>query len=147
MRNKRVKTQVVAAHHIRTKEELGVAIIDSYLEQFSRILNPLANEDIFAKKTLPRSGYFFTIRISDWLIPSCGVLAVDSVELLASMQKRVKNFIQIQLNWLKSLIAIGLHTRELGFDQSVSPIASILLSAAQGASTHLAKQKKPISVD
>jgi TetR/AcrR family transcriptional regulator, transcriptional repressor for nem operon len=80
------------------------------------------------------------------MMPLCGALAADSLELPVSMQKRVKRFFQIHLEWLQEVIAAGVDARELKAAPSVARMALMLLSAAQGASIVAWALKDPSGV-
>lgn len=121
-------------HHFTTKEDLGVAVIDTYLERFSRELAALASKPVDAATKLSSYGEFFSTSLNDGLMPLCGALAADTSALPKSMQRRVKKFFQIHLEWLEETVSDGLRDRMLKSGLSASSTATLLLSTLQGAS-------------
>jgi len=121
-------------HHFPTKEDLGVAVVDSYLERFANDLNALQNKEVNATAKLSAYGDFFSSSLRDGMMPLCGALAADSLELPRSMQRRVKRFFQLHLEWLQLTISEGIRARELKSEPSASRSALTLLSTLQGAS-------------
>lgn len=121
-------------HHFPTKEDLGVAVIDTYLEQFSEDLDALSTKSISTSAKLTGYGDFFASSLRNGMMPLCGALAADSSELPSSMQKRVSKFFQLHLDWLQEIISEGVRKKELKADISVARSAVMLLSTLQGAS-------------
>ncbi|MBS0268479.1 MAG: TetR/AcrR family transcriptional regulator [Proteobacteria bacterium] len=121
-------------HHFPTKEDLGVAVIDTYLERFKEDLDELATKPVNAAAKLAGYGDFFASSLCDRMMPLCGALAADSSELPPSMQKRVSKFFQLHLDWLQGAIAEGIREKELKAEPSAARTAVLLLSTLQGAS-------------
>lgn len=133
--SEKVKIRKASIHyHFPTKEDLGIAVIDAYLERFKEELDALANKPIGSPAKLLAYGDFFSASLRDGMMPLCGALAADSLELPSSMQRRVKRFFQIHLEWLRTIISEGVQARELKSEPSVSRSALMLLSVLQGAS-------------
>ncbi|MBS0240031.1 MAG: TetR/AcrR family transcriptional regulator [Proteobacteria bacterium] len=121
-------------HHFPTKEDLGVAVIDAYLEEFAHELDRLTNSSADTPTKLLAYGDFFSASLRDGMMPLCGALAADAVELPSSMQRRVKRFFQLHLEWLQLTLSEGIRARELKSEPSASRSALTLLSTLQGAS-------------
>jgi len=121
-------------HHFPTKEALGVALIDSYLERFVAQLDELAVKPIDTKSKLLAYGDFFVGSLRDGQMPLCGALAADAAYLPASMQQRVKVFFRLHLDWLERVLSDGVAAREVKSSPAVNRTASFLLSTLQGAS-------------
>lgn len=122
-------------HHFPTKEMLGAAVIDSYLERFVSELDALAARSIGAKRKLFAYGDLFAASLQDGQMPLCGALAADAAYLPASMQQRVQKFFQLHLAWLEAIVSDGIATGEIeSGGQSARSCALLLLSALQGAS-------------
>lgn len=130
-------------HHFPTKEDLGVAVIDAYLERFREDIDVLANKPIDTAAKLAGYGDFFASSLRDGMMPLCGALAADSSELPSSMQKRVSKFFQLHLDWLQEIISEGVRKRELKADPSAARSAVTLLSTLQGASIVAWALKEP----
>lgn len=121
-------------HHFPTKEALGTAVIDAYLEHFVVELDALAARSIPAERKLLAYGNFFSASLQDGQMPLCGALAADAAYLPASMQKRVKKFFKLHLAWLETVLAVGIAAGEINGGQSPKTHALLLLSTLQGAS-------------
>lgn len=133
--SERVKIRKASIHHhFPRKEDLGVAVIDTYLERFAHDLDALANKSVGSRAKLLAYGDFFASSLRDGMMPLCGALAADALELPSSMQRRVKRFFQLHLEWLQTIISEGVRARELKAEPSVSRAALMLLSTLQGAS-------------
>lgn len=130
-------------HHFPTKEALGSALIESYLERFVFELEALAEKPIDAKVKLLTYGNFFADGLRDGLMPLCGALASDAAELPLSMQRQVKKFFKIHLHWLESVLNEGVAKRELTAGIDVGRSAVMLLSTLQGASLVAWALKEP----
>jgi TetR/AcrR family transcriptional repressor of nem operon len=130
-------------HHFPTKEDLGVAVIDTYLERFREDLDALADKPIDTAAKLTGYGDFFASSLRDGMMPLCGALAADASELPASMQKRVNKFFQLHLDWLQAIIAEGVRKKELKAELSAARTAVMLLSTLQGASIVAWALKEP----
>lgn len=121
-------------HHFPTKETLGTALIDSYLERFEGELRSLAERRISAKGKLLAYSDFFSVGLHDGLMPLCGALAADAAELPPSMQLRVKKFFNIHLDWLGEILSQGVVSGEFQTGLNTKRSATLLLSALQGSS-------------
>ncbi|MFA5900144.1 MAG: TetR/AcrR family transcriptional regulator [Hyphomicrobium sp.] len=121
-------------HHFPTKETLGNALIDGYLERFITRLDELTASDADARSKLLTYGDFFAGSLEDGLMPLCGALAADAAYLPASMQRRVKKFFELHLSWLERTLRDGVAQRQLALTGTPHKSALLLLSALQGAS-------------
>lgn len=121
-------------HHFPTKEVLGTAVIDAYLERFIAELDALAARSISPKRKLLAYGDFFAASLQDGQMPLCGALAADAAYLPASMQQRVSKFFALHLTWLEKVLADGAASGEIEGNRSPRAHALLLLSTLQGAS-------------
>ncbi|WBT38041.1 TetR/AcrR family transcriptional regulator [Hyphomicrobium sp. DMF-1] len=121
-------------HHFPTKEALGAAVIDTYLERFVAELDALAARSINARRKLLAYGDFFAASLQDGQMPLCGALAADATYLPVSMQQRVRKFFELHLTWLEKVLADGIAAGEIDGGQSPKTYALLLLSTLQGAS-------------
>ncbi len=121
-------------HHFPTKEALGVALIDEYLERFEADLEALSHGPGEATAKLLAYGDFFAQGIKEGLLPLCGVLASDVSALPESIKSRVEKFFQQHLDWLEKEIRAGVKRGELRLDLKPKRAARVVLSTLQGAS-------------
>ena len=121
-------------HHFRTKEDLGVALIDTYLVTFKSALADILATQPKALPRLHRYAAFFTGSLQDGLMPLCGALSSEAFALPASMQQRVRDFFELHLDWLEAVLRDGVAEGALRRDLDVKPAAAMLLSVLEGAS-------------
>lgn len=121
-------------HHFPTKEMLGTALIDSYLERFVAELETLAGKHVDTRTKLLSYGALFAQSLGDGLMPLCGALAADVAYLPASMQQRVKKFFELHTGWLEAILRDGVAKHEIQLDSTAHKTALLLLSTLQGAS-------------
>ena len=121
-------------HHFPTKEALGTAVIDRYLEKFVAELAALAARAFSTKRKLLVYGDYFASDLLNGQMPLCGALAGDAADLPTVMQKRVKAFFELHLTWLEKVLTLGIAAGEIERAQLPKPSALLLLSTLQGAS-------------
>ena len=121
-------------HHFPTKEALGAAVIDAYLERFVAELDLLAKRSASSKRKLVAYGGFFAASLQDGQMPLCGALAADAAYLPTSMRQRVRKFFELHLAWLEKILAEGIAAGDINKGQSAKVFARVLLSTLQGAS-------------
>jgi TetR/AcrR family transcriptional regulator, transcriptional repressor for nem operon len=121
-------------HHFRTKEELGAALIDGYPVKFRAALAEIRAEEPSALPRLHRYGAFFTDSIRDGMMPLCGALSAETFALPVSMRQRVREFFELHLDWLQSVMRDGVVEGTLRADLDEKRSAGMLLSVLEGAS-------------
>jgi len=121
-------------HHFRTKEELGVALIDAYLVTFKAALAETLEDRPEAMPRLRRYAAFFTESLQDGMMPLCGALSAETFALPASMQQRVRHFFELHLDWLEGVLRDGIAEGAFRADLDVRRVATMLLSVLEGAS-------------
>lgn len=121
-------------HHFPTKEALGAALIDEYLERFVAELDALGARKLDTAGKLNAYGDFFASGLREGMMPLCGALASDVAFLPKSMQVRVERFFELHLEWLKKVLTEGVDAKELRSDVKPERAARLVLSVLQGAS-------------
>lgn len=121
-------------HHFPTKEVLGNALIDAYLDRFVADLERLSGRRLQTKNKILAYGDFFAGGMRDGLMPLCGALAAGAADLPASMQGRVKRFFGIHLGWLEGTLRDGIDAGDVPADLKPDRAALVILSTLQGAS-------------
>ncbi|MBI1650049.1 TetR/AcrR family transcriptional regulator [Hyphomicrobium sulfonivorans] len=121
-------------HHFSTKEVLGNALIENYLERFRAQLVELSASGGGATKQLRTYGDFFSGSLAEGQMPLCGALAADAAYLPPSMQKRVKAFFELHVDWLEMALRNGAASGEITLHAPPKRTALLLLSTLQGAS-------------
>lgn len=133
-------------HHFPTKEMLGIALIDTYLERFVTELDALSAKRASAKSKLLTYGDYFSESLRDGLMPLCGALAADVADLPISMQQRVSKFFEIHADWLEMILRDGTKRGEWRLSSPPRKYALLLLSTLQGASITAWALKDPTIV-
>lgn len=90
-------------HHFPTKETLGLALVDACLDGFVAELERLAASSGSCRSKLLAYGDLFVDGVRQGLKPLCGALAADAAYLPPSMQRLMKKFIDVHLNWLERI--------------------------------------------
>ena len=121
-------------HHFPTKEALGNALIDSYLERFVGELARLSERRLDTRGKLMAYGDFFAAGLKDGQMPLCGALAADAADLPVSMQGRVARGFRLHLDWLERILRAGVTAGDVRADVKPDRAALHVLSALQGAS-------------
>ncbi len=121
-------------HHFRTKEELGAALIDTYLVKFEADLAEILEQEREAILRLRRYAGFFTASLREGMMPLCGALSAETAALPPAMQQRVRHFFELHLAWLRTVLKDGVKAGELDPDLDVEETAALVLSALEGAS-------------
>lgn len=121
-------------HHFPTKEELGIAIVESYIvrvrDDFDRIEKQ--HHDVFARL----EAFFEIFRSSNegGMLPLCGALAAEMSALPAGLQKLTQSFFDLQLKWLTAVLDKGILQGDIPSGSGSRQKAFLLLSVLEGAS-------------
>lgn len=134
-------------HHFRTKEDLGAALIDSYLVKFEAALDQVLKDERRAMPRLRRYAAFFTDSMRDGMMPLCGALSAEAFTLPASMQQRVRTFFEMHRAWLRTVLEDGVKQQELRAGLDVPETATLILSALEGASLVAWATKDPAVIE
>jgi TetR/AcrR family transcriptional repressor of nem operon len=121
-------------HHFPTKETLGAALIDSYLEKFEQALADTLTDEPTTAKRLERYAGFFVASIEDGMMPLCAALSAEAFALPQSLQQRVERFFNLHLEWLRGVVRDGLKNGELKPELDAKRSATLILSTLEGAS-------------
>jgi len=121
-------------HHFPTKEDLGVVIVEIYIERTKQDFEKI--EAGFTKAT-DRLGAFanlFNAVIASGSLPLCGALAAEMVVLPERMQSLTRQYFEVHLQWLEKTIVAGVVSGELSPDGDSRQKACQILSLFEGAS-------------
>ncbi len=121
-------------HHFPTKEVLGNALVNSYLERFVTELDQLSSRRLDTRGKLLAYGDFFYEGLVDGKMPLCGALAGDIAYLPKSIQKNVERFFKVHLDWIERELRSGQVAGDILADIKPARAALQILSALQGAS-------------
>lgn len=121
-------------YHFPTKEDLGVALVEGYLEKFKAALAAALQDETSAQARLDIYCGFFTGSLSDGLMPLCAALSAEASALPESMQSHVSVFFELHLDWLSRVVRDGIADGAFRAEIDVRQSAVMLLSVLEGAS-------------
>jgi TetR/AcrR family transcriptional repressor of nem operon len=120
-------------HHFPAKEDLGVALVDSYVERFSVALADIANASPCASTRLRAYSGLYRRGLLNGEGCLCGVLASESAALPARMRAAVRRFFDLNLDWLARVAKEGQAAGAIRPDLAPRAIASTVLAGLEGA--------------
>jgi TetR/AcrR family transcriptional regulator, transcriptional repressor for nem operon len=120
-------------HHFPAKEDLGLALIEQYIERFGQALRHIETESSAPRqKLLDYAGLYRDSLEHGWGC-LCGMLASDSDMLPAAVQAGVQRYFDMNLEWLTRIIETGRSTTSIETSPNTESLAFALFSACQGA--------------
>lgn len=121
-------------HHFPTKEDLGIAIVESYIVRvrggFDRIEKQY--KDVHAR--LEAFFQLFHASTEGGMLPLCGALAAEMSALPVDLQKLTHGFFDMQLKWLAAILDEGIDRKEIPSGCGSRQKAFLLLSVLEGSS-------------
>lgn len=121
-------------HHFPTKEDLGIAIVESYI---LRVRDDFDRIEKQHRDLIPRLEAFFEIfhaSSEGGLLPLCGALAAEMSALPAGLQKLTHSFFDMQLKWLAAVLEDSIAREEVPRGCGSKQKAFLLLSVLEGSS-------------
>ncbi|HEX4801786.1 MAG: TetR/AcrR family transcriptional regulator [Myxococcales bacterium] len=119
-------------HHFPSKEDLGEAVVDSYTASFSEKLDQIHKEASDPLEQLQRYAELYREGLGRKEACLCGVLASEIAVLPDRVQKGVRRFMSVNLDWLEKTLEDDSDAR-LRPDIQPRRDARTVLSALQGA--------------
>lgn len=132
-------------HHFPTKEDLGLALVDQYIDQFAQSLQAIDRQHRTAHSAL--NGYAQLYRnsvVQGWGC-LCGMLASEVEVIPPTVARGVRRFMTLNLDWLGNVIALGPRSPHLGGSPAAQ--AEVILSICQGALLVARAMQSPDSFD
>jgi TetR/AcrR family transcriptional repressor of nem operon len=121
-------------HHFATKEALGAAFIDDYLERFTSELATIERRRAHAKGRLHLYARLFSGGLERGMLPLCGILSAGAMTLPESLKARTRRFFDMHLEWLERTVRDGIASGQLRPDLDPSKAALLIFSTVEGAS-------------
>lgn len=118
-------------HHFRTKEKLGLALLENYHTETLRQLNELGKLEITDKLNAFFEGYYDIIRRNDLICPA-GILEAEYNIISEAMQYKLKAMVDDMLQWLSSTLEEGRQQNKLTFKGDADKQAVAILASLQG---------------
>ena len=120
-------------HHFPTKEDLGVAIVDAYTEEFAQELDRISARTDDVIKRLRAYAGLYREGLAAGQGCLCGVLASEVAVLPRRIQLGVRQFFDLNLRWLEKTLREGRADGALRSETKPQHEAKTVLAALQGA--------------
>jgi TetR/AcrR family transcriptional repressor of nem operon len=121
-------------HHFPAKEDLARALFASSRARFEQDVQRIEASYSSAIRRLRAYGELFLASFENGMLPFCCAVSVEKATLPASVCHEVREYFQLQIKWLISVIDAGKTTGELPHASSSEEVALSLLSALEGGS-------------
>jgi TetR/AcrR family transcriptional regulator, transcriptional repressor for nem operon len=128
-------TKASIHYHFASKTDLGMAVVDRYVERFGAALVAIAEDPSQTALAMldfyiePYIGYASTPD----LVCLCGALAGEILALPPELRARVDGFFRAHQIWLAGILKRGASRGEFKLDAPPSKVAQLVFSALQGA--------------
>jgi TetR/AcrR family transcriptional repressor of nem operon len=120
-------------YYFPSKDDLGVALIERYRQQFSR-QRATIDRQASARKRLEKYAQLFRATANDaGKMCLCGMLAAEFAALPKAMQVGVRGFFDENEGWLADILELGRSRGEFRFEESSAARAESVLSTLEGA--------------
>jgi len=122
-------------YHFASKTDLGVAVVDRYVERFGTALAAVAADDTQPSMRMLDhyvEPYLAFADTSDRAC-LCGALAGEMMVLPAEMRRRVDRFFTSHQAWLAGILERGVARGEFTLAAPAAKTAKLILGALQGA--------------
>lgn len=121
-------------HHFPTKEDLGIAIVEGYINraqlEFERI--ELSNSSLQGRLSDFIWGFQEGMLVGQ--LPLCGALAAEMEALPETLRTLTRGFFTLQLRWLTKVLRQAVQNGEIPKTVNVSQKAYMILSLMEGSS-------------
>lgn len=121
-------------HHFPVKEDLGVAVVESYLARVEQTLAHIQTESLATAGRLKSFTRLFTSGLEEGLLPLCGALAAELAALPESLQILARRFLQLQRCWLQRILDEGIERGEVPPGTDTEASAHNILCQMEGMS-------------
>jgi TetR/AcrR family transcriptional regulator, transcriptional repressor for nem operon len=128
-------TKASIHYHFASKTDLGIAVVDRYLERFGAALAAISEDQSQPSMALldfyiePYIGYASTPD----QVCLCGALAGEILALPPELRTRVDRFFRAHQIWLAGVLKRGAARGEFKLPAPASKVARLVFSALQGA--------------
>jgi TetR/AcrR family transcriptional repressor of nem operon len=128
-------TKASIHYHFASKTDLGIAVVDRYVERFGSALVAIAEDQSLPSMAMldfyiePYLGYS---RTPDQVC-LCGALAGEILALPPELRGRVDRFFRAHQAWLTGILKRGVARGEFTLPAPASKVARLMFGALQGA--------------
>lgn len=121
-------------HHFPTKEDLGVAVVQAYVERVVLTFDEIERVHSPVGDRLVAFAEWFMASAKEGRLPLCGALAAEMAVLPGRLQALTRHFFQLQLRWLQKLLDEGLMYQQIQRGADTEACSRQILSLLEGAS-------------
>ncbi|WP_341646275.1 TetR/AcrR family transcriptional regulator [Thauera sp. SDU_THAU2] len=121
-------------YHFPTKEDLGVAVVEAYVEGVVQTFAGIEAEFAAVADRLEAFAGVFKVGKQEGQLPLCGALAAEMAVLPERLQVLTRRFFQLQIDWLTKVLDEGVKRSEIPSGIDTRTRAHQLLSQMEGAS-------------
>jgi TetR/AcrR family transcriptional regulator, transcriptional repressor for nem operon len=122
-------------YHFATKADLGVAVVDRYVERFGNMLAALSQDQ--SRSSLALLDFYcepyLQFAQTDDRVCLCGALAAETMALPPQIRERVAGFFEDHQAWLAGILERGAQRGEFTLRASATKTARMFFGALQGA--------------
>ena len=119
-------------YHFPAKADLGVAVMQRYLEQLQDAVAEIEGSESTAEAKLRRFVEVYRTTETNGAICLCGSLASDQETLPEELQKAISKYLDFSQAWVTEKISEGMAAGEFHCVGEPSEAAATLLSGLQG---------------
>ena len=123
-------------YHFPSKADLGVAVVNRYIERFDASLTEVAGNEAQSSQAMLDhyvQPYLAFARAADERVCLCGALAGEMMALPEELRARVEHFFTTHQTWLTNILKRGTARGEFRLQAPPSKIARMMFGALQGA--------------
>ena len=128
-------TKASIHYHFASKTDLGIAVVDRYVERFGAALIAIAEDQ--SQSSMAMLDFYLEPYIGYSNTPDrvclCGALAGEILALPPELRARVNRFFRAHQTWLSEILKRGVARGEFNLPAPASKVARLVFGALQGA--------------
>lgn len=128
-------TKASIHYHFASKADLGIAVVDRYVDRFGAALVAIAEDQ--SQPSMAMLDFYIEPYVGYAKSPDqvclCGALAGEILVLPPELRARVDRFFRAHQLWLTGILKRGAARGELTLPAPADKVARLILSALQGA--------------
>jgi TetR/AcrR family transcriptional repressor of nem operon len=125
-------TKASVHYHFATKEDLVLAIFTRCITRSRAALAQMKQDHTDARDRLRAYANSFLFSVESGMMPVCGALAAERMVLPESSYPLIREFFQMQIDWLTGVIAEGVDAGVIAPPQPPEQAAMVVFSALEG---------------
>jgi len=128
-------TKASIHYHFASKTDLGIAVVDRYVERFGAALIAIAEDQ--SRSSMAMLDFYLEPYVGYSNTPDrvclCGALAGEILALPPELRARVDRFFRAHQTWLSEILTRGVARGEFNLPAPASKVARLVFGALQGA--------------